>query len=99
MSELLVCKNQYNGSIGFYAYNSENIFVYKEKIEKKNLYAIVKINGSYEIVKVVGLAHCLIDKVKLSGVAIELIDLAEEQINASYYNVEGGREDGKDNNN
>lgn len=94
MSELLVCKNQYNGSIGFYAYNSEKMFVYNEKIEKKNLYAIVKINGSYEIVKVVGLADCLIDKVKLSGVAIELLDLAEEQINASYYNVGGEREDG-----
>lgn len=94
MSELLVCKNQYNGSIGFYAYNSEKMFVYNEKIEKKNLYAIVKINGSYEIVKVVGLADCLIDKVKLSGVAIELLDLAEEQINASYYNVGEEREDG-----
>lgn len=94
MSELLVCKNQYNGSIGFYSYNSEKMFVYNEKIEKKNLYAVVKINGSYEIVKVVGLADCLIDKVRLSGVAIELLDLAEEQINASYYNVREEVEDG-----
>lgn len=94
MSELLVCKNQYNGSIGFYSYNSEKMFVYNEKIEKKNLYAIVKINGSYEIVKVVGLADCLIDKVKLSGVAIELLDLTEEQINANYYNVREEVEDG-----
>lgn len=94
MSELLVCKNQYNGSIGFYSYNSEKMFMYNEKIEKKNLYAVVKINGSYEIVKVVGLADCLIDKVKLSGVAIELLDLTEEQINASYYNVREEVEDG-----
>lgn len=93
MSELLVCIYQYNGSIGFYSYNSEKMFVYNEKIEKKNLYAVAKVGGSYEIVKVVGLAHCLIDKVKLSGVAIELLDLTEEQINASYHNVEGGRED------
>ena len=94
MSELLVCKNQYNGSIGFYSYNSEKMFVYNEKIEKKNLYAVAKVGGSYEIVKVVGLAHCLIDKVKLSGVAIELLDLTEEQINASYYSLKEEVEDG-----
>ena len=89
MSELLVCKNQYNGSIGFYSYNSEKMFVYNEKIEKKNLYAVAKVGGNYEIVKVVGLAHCLIDKVRLSGVAIELLDLAEEQINAGEEREDG----------
>lgn len=87
MSELLVCKNQYNGSIGFYSYNSEKMFVYNEKIEKKNLYAVVKVGGSYEVVKVIGLADCLVDKVKLSGNAIQLIEIDEEQINANYYSL------------
>lgn len=87
MSELLVCKNQYNGSIGFYSYNSEKMFVYNEKIEKKNLYAVVKVGGSYEVVKVIGSADCLVDKVKLSGNAIKLIEIDEEQINANYYSL------------
>lgn len=87
MSELLVCKNQYNGSIGFYSYNSEKMFVYNEKIEKKNLYAVVKVGGSYDVVKVIGLADCLVDKVKLSGNAIQLIEIDEEQINANYYSL------------
>lgn len=87
MSELLVCKNQYNGSIGFYSYNSEKMFVYNEKIEKKNLYAVAKVGGSYEVVKVIGLADCLVDKIKLSGNAIQLIEIDEEQINANYYSL------------
>ena len=87
MSELLVCKNQYNGSIGFYSYNSEKMFVYNEKIEKKNLYAVAKVGESYEVVKVIGLADCLVDKVKLSGNAIQLIEIDEEQINANYYSL------------
>ena len=87
MSELLVCKNQYNGSIGFYSYNSEKMFVYNEKIEKKNLYAVVKVGSSYEVVKVIGLADCLVDNVKLSGNAIQLIEIDEEQMNANYYSL------------
>ena len=89
MSELLVCKNQYNGSIGFYSYNSEKMFVYNEKIEKNNLYAVAKVGGSYEVVKVIGLADCLVDKVKLSGNAIQLIEIDEDKINSSYYDVKG----------
>lgn len=99
MSELLVCKNQYNGSIGFFSYNSEKMFVYNEKIEKKNLYAVAKVAGSYEAVKVIGLAHCLVDKLTLRGNVVELIEIDEEQINASYYDLKEEKEDGKDNNN
>lgn len=99
MSELLVCKNQYNNNIGFYSYNSEKMFVYNEKIEKKNLYAVAKVSNSYEVVKVIGLAHCLVDKLTLKGNVIELIEIDEEQINASYYDLREEKEDGKDNNN
>lgn len=99
MSELLICKNQYNGSVGFYVYNPEKIFIYNEKIEKKNLYAVIKIVDTYEIVKVIGLADCLDGKVKLSGNVIQLVEIDEEQINASYYDLREEKEDGKDNNN
>lgn len=87
MSELLICKKQCNNDIGFYSYNSKKLFVWNEKIEKNNLYAVAKVGGSYEVVKVIGLANCLVDKVKLSGNTIQLIEIDEEQINANYYSL------------
>lgn len=87
MSELLVCKKQYNNNVGFYSFNPEDVIVWHEKIEKNNLYAVAKVGGSYEVVQVIGLADCLVDKVKLSGNAIQLIEIDEEQINANYYSL------------
>ena len=89
MSELLICENQYNGSVGFYSFNPKDVIVWNEEIEKNNLYAIAKVGGSYEAVKVIGLADCLVDKVKLSGNVIKLIEIDEDKINSSYYDVKG----------
>lgn len=99
MSELLVCKKQYNNNVGFYSYNPKDVIVWNEKIEKNNLYAVAKVGGSYEVVQVIGLAHCLVDKLTLRGNVVELIEIDEEQINASYYDLKEEKEDGKDNNN
>lgn len=87
MSELLICKKQCNNDIGFYSYNSKKLFVWNEKIEKNNLYAVIKVGSSYEIVKVIGLADCLDGQVRLTGNAIELIEIDEDEINASYYDL------------
>ena len=99
MSELLVCKEQYYGSVGFYSFNPDHVIVWNEKIEKNNLYAVAKVGGIYEAVKVIGLADCLVDELTLSGNVIGLIEIDEEQINASYYDLREEKEDGKDNNN
>lgn len=77
MSELLICKKQCNNDIGFYSFNPEDVIVWHEKIEKNNLYAVAKVGGRYEAVKVIGLADCLVDKVKLSGNVIKLIEIDE----------------------
>ena len=87
MSELLVCKKQYNNNVGFYSFNPKDVIVWKEKIEKNNLYAVAKVGGSYVVVKVIGLADCLVDKVTLSGNAIHLIEIDEEQINGQTYDL------------
>ena len=89
MSELLVCKNQYNNNVGFYSFNPKDVIVWNEKIEKNNLYAVTKVGGSYEAVKVIGLADCLVDELTLSGNVIKLIEIDEDKINSSYYDVKG----------
>lgn len=99
MSELLVCKKQYNGSGGFYSFNPKDVIVWNEKIEKNNLYAVAKVGESYEVVKVIGLADCLVDELTLSGNVIGLIEIDEDEINSSYYDLREEKEDGKDNNN
>ena len=89
MSELLVCKKQYNNNVGFYSFNPKDVIVWKEKIEKNNLYAVAKVGGSYWVVEVIGLADCLVDKLTLSGNVIELIEIDEDKTNSSYYDVKG----------
>lgn len=89
MSELLICKKQYDNNVGFYSFNPKDVIVWNEKIEKNNLYAVVKVSNSYKLVKVIGLADCLVDKLILSGNVIELIEIDEDKINSSYYDVKG----------
>ena len=89
MSELLVCKKQYNNNVGFYSFNPEHVIVWNGKIEKNNLYAVAKVSNSYEVVKVIGLADCLVDELTLSGNVIGLIEIDEDKINSSYYDVKG----------
>ena len=89
MSELLICKKQYDNNIGFYSFNPEHVVVWNEKIEKNNLYAVAKVSNSYKLVKVIGLADCLVDKLILSGNVIELIEIDEDKIISSYYDVKG----------
>ena len=89
MSELLICKKQYDNNVGFYSFNPEHVIVWNEKIEKNNLYAVAKVGNSYKLVKVIGLADCLVDKLILSGNVIELIEIDEDKIISSYYDVKG----------
>ena len=92
MSELLVCQYQYSKNTGFYAYNSNKIIVWSERIEKGNLYALVKTDDGYVVVKVIGLADCLVDQVKLKGIAVDIFEIDEDKINASYYDVREEKE-------
>ena len=87
MRELLICKYQNNRNVGFYSYNSEKLFVWNEKIEKNNLYAVTKVEGCYEILKVIGLADGLVDQIRLSGNIVQLIELDEDEINGQTYDL------------
>ena len=78
MIKLLVCKKQYNdGSVGFYSFNPKDVIVCNEKIEKNNLYAVAKVDSRYAVVKVIGLADCLVDELTLSGNIVGLVDIVE----------------------
>ena len=78
MSELLVCKKQYNdGSVGFYSFNPKDVIVWNEEIEKNNLYAVAKVDSRYAVVKVIGLADCLVDELTLSGNIVGLVEIVE----------------------
>lgn len=90
MSELLVCKKQYNDcSVGFYSFNPKEVIVWNEIIEKNNLYAVAKVDSRYAVVKVIGLADCLVDELTLSGNIVGLTEIDEDEINSSYYDVKG----------
>lgn len=87
MSKLLVCQYQKNKVYGFFAYNGNTMFVWDERIEEGNLYAVVKNYNGYQVVKVIGLANCMVDQIGLDGTAIELLEIDEEKINANYYSL------------
>lgn len=87
MSKLLVCQYQKNKVYGFFAYNDNTMFVWDERIEKDNLYAVVKNYNGYQVVKVIGHANCMVDQIGLDGTVIELLEIDEEKINANYYSL------------
>lgn len=89
MSKLLVCQYQKNKNFGFFAYNDNTMFVWNERIEEGNLYAVVKSCNGYQVVKVIGHANCMVDQIGLDGTAIELLEIDEDKINSSYYDVKG----------
>lgn len=59
MQELLICSNEEYHKIYFCKYNNANIYVWSDRIEEENLYAIVKYKGRFEILKIIGIANFL----------------------------------------
>ena len=81
MQELLVCINEEYHKIYFCKYNKENIYVWSNRIEENNLYAIVKYRGRFEILKVIGMADFINEFAKdfEERELVQLVEIEQEE--------------------
>ena len=81
MQELLICSNEKYHNICFCKYNKENIYVWSGRIEEKNLYAIVKYRGRFEILKVIGMADFMneFEKDLEEREVVQLLEMEQEE--------------------
>lgn len=81
MQELLVCINEEYHKIYFCKYNKENIYVWSNRIEENNLYAIVKYRGRFEILKVIGMADFINEFAKdfEEREVVQLVEMEQEE--------------------
>lgn len=81
MEELLICSNEKYQNICFCKYDKENIYVWGDRIEEENLYAIVKYKGRFEVLKVVGMANLLNEFAKdfAEREVVKLLEMEQEK--------------------
>ena len=81
MQELLICIDEKYHKIYFCKYNKENIYVWSGRIEEKNLYAIVKYRGRFEILKVIGMADFINEFAKdfEEREVVQLLEMEQEE--------------------
>lgn len=81
MQELLICSNEEYHKIYFCKYNKENTYVWSDRIEEENLYAIVKYKGRFEILKVIGMADFINEFAKdfEEREVVQLLEMKQEE--------------------